>query len=28
MRIIIHSIQFSSVQKIIQTTEDKYYNNR
>jgi len=28
MRIIIHSIQFSSVQKIIQTINDKYYNNR
>jgi len=28
MRIIVHSIQFSSVQKIIQTIDDKYYNNR
>jgi len=28
MRIIIHSIQFSSVQKIIQTIDDKYNNNR
>jgi len=23
-----HSVQFSSVQKIIQTIDDKYYNNR
>jgi len=24
----LHSIQFSSIQKIIQTIDDKYYNNR